>query len=173
MTALEAPQLWALIESGLVYRNRLAPDRRVTWLRLICVWSTIVNSAKTNHRTHCREALMDLENKSDAEILAIADPIMDNLMEASTAIDHARHVRDFTDRLKAIVTKDYLERVCRQYQTEKGTFGARTPVAVFRRPGSIAIVWRQQFTDSPGDYVAEMVLVQQGSRYLVDHVFVL
>lgn len=116
---------------------------------------------------------MNLENKSDVEILAIADPIMDNLMEASTAIDHARHVRDFTERLKAIVTKDYLERVCRQYQTEMGTFGARTPVAVFRRPGSIAIVWKQQFTNSPGEYVAEMVLVQQGGRYLVDHVFVL
>ncbi len=116
---------------------------------------------------------MDLENKSDAEILAIADPIMDNLMEASTAIDHERHVRDFTDRLKAIVTKDYLERVCRQYQAEKGFFGARELVAIFRRPGSIAIVWKQQFSNSPGDYVAEMVLVQQGSRYLVDHVFVL
>ncbi|MEQ1793131.1 MAG: hypothetical protein ABL970_02980 [Nitrospira sp.] len=45
--------------------------------------------------------------------------------------------------------------------------------AAFRRPHSIAIVWEQQFTHSPGDYVAEMVLVQQGSRYLVDHVFVL
>lgn len=116
---------------------------------------------------------MDLENKSDVEILAIADPIMDNLMEASTAIDHARHVRDFTDRLKAIVTKDYLECVCRQYQAEKGTFGARKLVAVFRRPGSIVIVWKQHFNDSLGDYVAEMVLVQQGGRYLVDHVFVL
>ncbi len=116
---------------------------------------------------------MELVNKSDAEILTIADPIMDNLMEASTAIDHVRHVRDFTDRLKAIVTKDYLEKVCRQYQSEKGFFGARALVAIFRRPHSIAIVWKQQFTNSPGDYVAEMVLVQQGSRYLVDHVFVL
>lgn len=116
---------------------------------------------------------MELTTKSDAEILAIADPIMDNLMGASTVIDHARHVRDFTDRLKAIVTKDYLEKVCKQYQSEKGFFGVRTPVAIFRRPHSIAIVWKQQFTDSPGDYVAEMVLVQQGSRYLVDHVFVL
>jgi len=116
---------------------------------------------------------MELTGKSDADILAIADPIMDNLMEASTAIDHARHVRDFTDRLKTIVTKDYLEKVCRQYQSEKGFFGPRTVVAVFRRPHSIAIVWKQQFTKSPGDYVAEMVLVQQGSRYLVDHVFVL
>jgi len=116
---------------------------------------------------------MELAKKSDAEILAIADPIMDNLMEASTAIDHARHVRDFTDRLKAIVTIDYLEKVCRQYQSEKGLFGPRELVAIFRRPHSVAIVWKQQFTKSPGDYVAEMVLVQQGSRYLVDHVYVL
>jgi len=107
---------------------------------------------------------MDLAKKSDAEILAIADPIMDNLMEASMAIDHARHVQDFTDRLKAIVTIDYLEKVCRQYQSEKGLFGPRELVA---------ILWKQQFTKSPGDYVAEMILVQQGSRYLVDHVYVL
>lgn len=116
---------------------------------------------------------MELAAKSDDEILAIAEPIMDNLMAASTNIDHARHVRDFTDRLKTIVTKDYLEKVCRQYQREKGFFGSRTLVAIFRRPHSIVIVWKQHFTKSPGDYVAEMLLVQQGSRYLVDHVFVL
>jgi len=107
---------------------------------------------------------MELAKKSDAEILAIADPIMDNLMEASMAIDHARHLQDFTDRLKAIVTIDYVEKVCRQYQSEKGLFGPRELVA---------ILWKQQFTKSPGDYVAEMVLVQQGSRYLVDHAYVL
>ena len=116
---------------------------------------------------------MDLAGRSDAEILAIADPIMDNLMGASTAMDHARHVRDFTDRLKAIVTKEYLEHVCHQYQSEKGVFGPRKFVAVFRRPHSIVIVWKQQFTKSAGDYVAQMVLVQEGSRHLVDHVYVL
>ncbi|WHZ20964.1 MAG: hypothetical protein OJF47_000076 [Nitrospira sp.] len=48
---------------------------------------------------------MDLAHKSDEEILAVAGPIMDNLMEASTDIDHERHMRDFTERLKALVTK--------------------------------------------------------------------
>lgn len=80
---------------------------------------------------------MDMANKSDPEILTIADPIMDNLMEASTAIDHARHVRDFTDRLNAIVTKDYLAKVCLQYQSEKGFFGARTPVPSSGSSGSL------------------------------------
>jgi hypothetical protein len=110
--------------------------------------------------------------KSDPEILAVANPIMDNLMEASTVIDHERHVRDFTDRLKAIVTKDHLEKVCRQYQGEKGYFSRREVIAIFRRPNSLAIVWNQRFTKVAGEFVAEMVLVEQGSRYLVDHVMV-
>jgi hypothetical protein len=115
---------------------------------------------------------MELAKKSDAEILTVANPIMDNLMDASTAIDRERHARDFTDRLKAIVTKDYLERVCRQYQDEKGYFGGREVVAIFRRPHSVAIIWKQRFTKSAGEFVAEMVLVEQASRCLVDHVMV-
>lgn len=115
---------------------------------------------------------MRLALKSDPEILAVANPIMDNLMEASTAIDHERHVRDFTDRLKAIVTKDHLEKVCRQYQDEKGYFSRREVIAIFRRPDSVAIVWKQRFTKVAGEFVTEMVLVEQGSRYLVDHVMV-
>ena len=115
---------------------------------------------------------MTLAQKSDAEILAMANPIMDNLMEASTAIDHERHVRDFTDRLKAIVTKDHLEKVCLQYQGEKGYFSGREVIVIFRRPNSVAIVWKQRFTKVAGEFVAEMVLVEQGSRYLVDHVMV-
>jgi hypothetical protein len=115
---------------------------------------------------------MELALKSDEEILAIANPIMDNLMDASTAIDHERHIRDFTDRLKVIVTKDHLEKVCRQYQSEKGYFGNREVIAIFRRSNSVAIVWKQRFTKIAGEFVAEMVLVVQGPRYLVDHVMV-
>ena len=38
---------------------------------------------------------MNLADKSDAEILAVANPIMDNLMAGSSEIDHAKHTRDF------------------------------------------------------------------------------
>jgi hypothetical protein len=62
--------------------------------------------------------------------------------------------------------------VCEKYQAERGFFSKRELVAVFRRPQSIAVVWRQGFTKVPGEYVAELVLVQSGDRYLVDHVMV-
>jgi len=115
---------------------------------------------------------MSFEKMSDQQLWDIANPIMDNLMDASTHIDHARHTQDFTDRIKTIVTPDYLQHICQQYQSEKGYFSSRTPVAVFRRPDSVALVWKQTFTNAQGEYVAEMVLVQQNGRYLVDHVMV-
>lgn len=82
---------------------------------------------------------LNFETMSEQQLWAIANPIMDNLMDASTQRDHSRHVRDFTERLKAIVTPDYLQCVCQQYQAEKGYFITRTPVAIFRRPDSAAI----------------------------------
>lgn len=115
---------------------------------------------------------MTLERMSDEQILAIANPIMDNLMEASTAIDHERHVRDFTERLKSIVTKEYLRRVCEQYQREKGFFLRREPIAVFKRPGAAAIIWKQWFTVAQGEFVAEMLLIEKDGQYWVDHVMV-
>ena len=115
---------------------------------------------------------MPIDEKSETEILQLVNPIMDNLMEASTRIDHARHTRDFTERLKAIVTEDYLKKVCTKYQSERGYLGERKFAALFRRPGAVAVIWKQGFTKQPGEYVAEALFVDQDGRYLVDHVFV-
>lgn len=115
---------------------------------------------------------MDLAQRSDAEIMTVVDPIMDNLMDASTAIDHARHVRDFTERARRMLDEPTLHAICARYQRERGHFAERERVAIFRRPNSIAVVWRQRFTKAAGDYVAELALVQQGDHYLVDHVMV-
>jgi hypothetical protein len=115
---------------------------------------------------------MDFQEMSEKEILDISTPIMDNLMQASTDIDHAKHVQDFTDRAKAIVTKEHLERVCKKYQAEKGFWTNREPIAVLRRPDSAAIIWKQLCTKAQGEYVAEIVLVHHKGNYLVDHAMV-
>lgn len=115
---------------------------------------------------------MNFQNMSEKEILDIATPIMNNLMQASTDIDHPKHVQDFTDRAKAIVTKEHLEWVCKKYQAEKGTWEKRELVAVLKRPDSAAIIWKQYCSKVEGEYVAEIVLTYQDGRFLVDHAMV-
>ncbi len=116
---------------------------------------------------------MVLSGKTDGEILAVATPIMDNLMDASTAIDRERHVRDFTDRAKAIVTTERLRQICETYQRERGFFGERELLAILRRPHSVLLLWKQRFTKSPGVYLAELLLIEKDGRTLVDHVMVI
>lgn len=109
---------------------------------------------------------------SASEILEIATPIMDNLMQASTDIDHERHVRDFTDDLRAIVTKESLESQCREYRARLGTFAERGFVAVFRKETDAAIFWKQRYTGSNGEHIAFLRLVSVNGRILVQNVSV-
>jgi hypothetical protein len=74
---------------------------------------------------------MNFEEISEEEIVNIATPIINNYMDASTKMDHKKHVRDFTDRLKSIVTEEHLKTVCERYQKEKGYFAERKLVKVF------------------------------------------
>lgn len=115
---------------------------------------------------------MNFEDMSEKEILSIANPIMDNLMDASTEIDHEKHIKNYTERMKKITTKEYLQKVCEKYQAEKGFFSERKFVAVFKRPTSVAIIWKQSFTKAKGEFVSEMVLVYKNGKYLCDHAMV-
>ena len=109
---------------------------------------------------------------SESEILAIANPIMDNLMQASTDIDHERHVRDFNDKLTAIVTKENLEAQCREYQATLGYFSEREFVGVFRKETDVAIFWKQKYTKTTGEHIAFLRLISVDGKILIQNVSV-
>ena len=115
---------------------------------------------------------MNLTSMSNEEILRIVDPIMDNLMQGSTEIDHEKHSRDFTERLKKIVTPDRLQKMCTDYQAKWGYFQEREFVALFRREDSLAVVWKQRCSKTQNEYVAEAVFIERNGKYLVDHAMV-
>lgn len=109
---------------------------------------------------------------SDEEIMNIASPIMNNLMEASTDIDHERHVKDFSDKLKRVVTKENLEEQCQKYQSELGTFSKREFVAIFRKSTDARIFWRQWYTKSEDEFVAFLHLTEKNGKVEVVNVSV-
>ena len=109
---------------------------------------------------------------SESEILTIANPIMDNIMQASTDIDHERHVKDFTDHLKSVVTKENLEVQCKEYQAKLGYFAEREFVAVFRKETDVAIFWKQKYTKSTGEHIAFLRLISADGKILVQNVSV-
>ena len=109
------------------------------------------------------------DGKSDAELLVIFEPMMDNCLAGFSDIDHAQHVRDFTDRPAAIVKRENLEAQCTNYQPQLGVFRRREFVCLFRRDASVAVVWRQFFTKSDDEFVNQANFVFREERVMIDH----
>ncbi|WP_420547008.1 hypothetical protein [Curvivirga sp.] len=114
---------------------------------------------------------MNLQEKSDAEILAIVDPMMGNIVSSSINFDYEAHIRDFSDRIKTHVSKEGFQKVCEECQSELGLFEGRDLVRIFRRPDSIAVIWAQKFSKCNGEYVAEMVVKEENDTIKIDHVY--
>lgn len=113
---------------------------------------------------------MDFDKLTDEEILNIANPLMDNLMEGSSERNHQKHTRDFTDRLKAIVTE---ENLLKQWKENKiGEFSKREFLSIIHKSDSIFVVWKQCFTNSHEEFLAEICIVEQAGKLLVDHVWI-
>ncbi len=111
-------------------------------------------------------------NLPDSELLELVEPIMDNLMAGSTAIDHAMHTRDFTGRMLDMVSPERLAQMCESYQSELGLFTSRELISIVRRPDAVAVLWRQNFSKASGNFVAEALFVEERGRLLVDHAMV-
>lgn len=106
---------------------------------------------------------------SDSEIYEIIEPLIDNMLEGSAEINHSKHTRDFTQRLKVIVTEENLSQQCADYQERLGFFDRREAVALFRRKHSIAATWRLFFTKSDDEFVLEAMFVDRDGQLQIEH----
>ena len=78
---------------------------------------------------------------SDQEIMDIASPIMDNLMQASTDIDYEKHIKDFSADLKKVLPKDNFNNQCKEYQKTFGFFSKRELVGIFRKKSDDSFIY--------------------------------
>ena len=85
------------------------------------------------------EAMNFLE-MDEERILSIVDLLVDNSLNGSNENNHAKHVKDFTERMRNIVT---LENLKMQLSHEpRAFFSNRKFVHLFRRQSSIGVEWK-------------------------------
>ena len=104
---------------------------------------------------------------ADEDILKIAAPIMDNLMEGSTERDWEKHTRHFTDGARASLSEENLLEQCEAYQSLHGFFAERKFLGITRHPRYVNVLWKQKMTKSQGEYLAVLTLVSQDGEYRV------
>ena len=110
---------------------------------------------------------LDFCNLSTEKILSIVEPLMQNCLEGSNVGDHKKHVRDFTDRMKNIVTPEELQK---QLSGKPRThFTDRQFLDVFRRRDSVGIVWKQSISSCDDEFINQAIFKEVEGKVLIDH----
>ena len=104
---------------------------------------------------------------TEGEILSIVEPMMDNCLEGSNEGDHAKHVRDFTDRLKNVVTPENLK--SQLSYRPRGFFTSREFVCLFRKKNNVGIVWRQFLSTTDDEFVNPAIFIELENEIFIDH----
>ena len=110
---------------------------------------------------------LDFCNLSTEKILSIVEPFMQNWLEGSNGGDHKKHVRDFTDRMKNIVTPEEIQK---QLSGKPRTyFTDRKFLDVFRRRDSVGIVWKQSISSGDDELINQAIFKEVEGKVLIDH----
>jgi hypothetical protein len=115
------------------------------------------------------EAMNFLE-MDDERVLGIVDPIMDSCLNGSNENNHAKHVRDFTERMRNIVTPENLK--MQLSHEPRAFFTNREFVHLFRRQSSIGVVWKQYISTNNDELMNQAIFVEKDGEILIDHCMV-
>jgi hypothetical protein len=115
------------------------------------------------------EAMNFLE-MDDERVLGIVDPIMDSCLNGSNENNHANHVRDFTERMRNIVTPENLK--MQLSHEPRAFFTNREFVHLFRRQSSIGVVWKQYISTNNDELMNQAIFVEKDGEILIDHCMV-
>jgi len=115
---------------------------------------------------------MSCQELTDAEILNIAEPMMDDVMLGVARRDYKLHSTHFSVSLKSVLSNEVFLESCDQREIDWGLPGQRELITIFRKEKSFTLIWNQHFTQTQDQVIALTTVALKGGRYFVDYFLV-
>jgi len=115
---------------------------------------------------------MDLLRQSDDQIVKIANPIMDNQLDASMKSDFKRAIENFSDTVKKEFTEEIFLKQCEERESKFGDFTSRKLMGIIKQKNLVTIYWNQRLSKTNDEFLAVLALSQNGSRYIIERAYV-
>jgi hypothetical protein len=116
---------------------------------------------------------MDFTTKSQDEILAIAEPILTNLVLGSNENDYERLSKHFSKVMLESVPKGEYEKQHAENSPETGNIlEKREFLSCIYRDSGVTVLWKGYFEKKDGEILAQMTLDDEDGEIKVYNVFI-
>ncbi len=110
---------------------------------------------------------MSLLEKSDEEIIKIADPIWANLVKSSNIKDYGGFTRDLSSQMMYGANEVELGKQWASNKLISSLAEGCKAIGCLRRGLYITVLYRQTSTEIPGDFLGRLVLGEEGEEVKV------
>ena len=110
---------------------------------------------------------MSLLEKSDEEIIKIADPIWANLVKSSNIKDYGGFTRDLSSQMMYGANEVELGKQWASNKLISSLAEGCKAIGCLRRGLYISVLYRQTSTEIPGDFLGRLVLGEEGDEVKV------
>ena len=107
---------------------------------------------------------MQLFEKSDEDILEIANPIWDSLIEGLNEMDYEKSAQNFSKKMLLDADASSLKEQWEADEVLSSLSSRREYLGCLRRGRFVTILWKQLSFRVPGDYLARLVLGTENSE---------
>lgn len=105
---------------------------------------------------------MEILKMSEEEIVKIANPIWDNLVEGSNSINYSVFSKDFSKKMLDAVPKEELER---QRRDDLDVISKeRTFLGTLRKNSSVTILWKLTSATDKNEHLAKLTLGEEEGK---------
>jgi uncharacterized protein with PIN domain len=111
---------------------------------------------------------MNFSNKTDTEILAYADPFLDNIINGSNELDYTKFSRDLSKEMKnAFSASDFVEQqMALQKKVGKISLNREFIRCITRQKG-VSILWVTSFEKVDGEVLVTMLMDEEDAQMKV------
>jgi hypothetical protein len=104
------------------------------------------------------EPRVNIIEKTDEEILAIADPLWRNLVHCSNEGKYGEFVKNFSSSLALAMNQVVAGHQFANSELARSLSGDVDPLGIIRRGEHVTVLYRQRSTRKPGEWLGRLVL---------------
>jgi hypothetical protein len=108
-----------------------------------------------------------VSRKTNKEMQKVADPILDNILEAFKLEDYIAYSKDFDKTLKIVGSRTKFFKVARFLQDSIGNYLYREYMGSIYKQDSIVVLWKGSFDKTREDVLIKLFLSKKNNRYVV------
>lgn len=104
---------------------------------------------------------------TDEEIIALAEPLLQNLLDGASALNYEKFTHDFSHSMRTVMPHELFMEQTIGLQHVRGKCISRKPLGVLRKNKTALVIWSSQYEKTEDDMLIQLKLVFEKDKLVI------